>query len=70
MTTFMQGVTYVAAILAALVLFVTESSATGAPQEAAGAALALGIAIIPYCISSTMQRADLIARLRDRGSEH
>ncbi|WP_380786841.1 hypothetical protein [Sphingomonas sp. R86521] len=44
----------------------TESAANGAPQEAAGAALALGIAIIPYCISSTMQRADVIARLRDR----
>jgi hypothetical protein len=67
MTKFMQGVTYAAAILAALVLFISEGAATGAPQEAAGAALALGIAIIPYCISSTMQRADLIDRLRDRG---
>ncbi|RZT56979.1 hypothetical protein EV283_1036 [Sphingomonas sp. BK036] len=66
MTTIMQGVTYVAAILAAVVLFATESTAAGAPQEAAGAALALGIAIIPYCISSTMQRADLITHLRDR----
>jgi hypothetical protein len=63
MTGFMQGVTYFAAIVASLVLFGTESAANGAPQEAAGAALALGIAVIPYCISSTMQRAKILERL-------
>jgi hypothetical protein len=53
----MEIITYIAAVIAAFVLFATESSANGAPQEAAGAALALGIVVIPYCVTATMQRA-------------
>lgn len=61
----MKIITYVAAAIAALVLFATESAANGAPQEAAGAALSLAIIVIPYAVMATMQRAALIARRAD-----
>jgi len=56
----MRAVTYVAAILAALILVVGVGGASGAPQEAAAAALAAAVAIIPYCISATLHRARLV----------
>lgn len=61
----MQVVTYIAAVIAALLLLGTESAANGAPQEAAGAALALAVVAIPYCVTATIQRAALLNRARD-----
>ncbi len=34
-----------------LMLFATLSSSNGAPQEAAGAAISVAFAVIPYCIA-------------------
>jgi hypothetical protein len=58
----MEIITYIAAVIAVLVLWATEATANGAPQEAAGAAFAIGIAVIPYCITATMQRSRLLDR--------
>ncbi len=66
MLTIMRVVTGIAAVLALLVLFATFSTATGAPQEAAGTALALAIIIIPYCVTAMMQRSALIAAIARR----
>lgn len=60
---FIKIMTYVAAVVAGLVFFVTVSAANGAPQEAAGSAMALVIVVIPYCISATMQRARILEQL-------
>jgi microcompartment protein CcmK/EutM len=57
----MTIITYIGAGLATLILFATFSSASGAPQEAAGAALALAVVAIPYCVTATLQRARLLA---------
>jgi len=61
----MQVVTYIAAVIAALILLGIESAANGAPQEAAGAALALAVVAIPYCVTATIQRATLLNRAKD-----
>jgi hypothetical protein len=37
--------------LGVLTLISTLKSATGAPQEAAGAAMAISFAVIPYCVA-------------------
>jgi len=56
----MQIITYVCGALAALMLFSTFGSSKSAPQEAAGAAMALALVAIPYCVTATMQRARLM----------
>lgn len=44
-------ITIIFSILGALVFVGTVASSNGAPQEAAGAAMALCLAVIPYVIS-------------------
>lgn len=51
MTTLLWILTVIGALIGGLFLFVTLISANGAPQEAAGAALALGFAAIPYVLA-------------------
>lgn len=60
----MTIVTYAAGALSLLMLLVAIFGSNGAPQEAAGAALALAVIAIPYCITATMQRAKLLADRR------
>ena len=55
--------TFVGAAVGALFLLMTFG-ANGAPQEAAGAALAVAFVVIPYCVLSALQRRELIARYR------
>jgi hypothetical protein len=42
------GVTALATVVSSLLFVSTMGAANGAPQEAAGAAMALAIAVIPY----------------------
>lgn len=60
----LEILTYVGAVVGALFLFATFG-ATGAPQEAAGAALAIAFVAIPYCVCATVQRRKLISRLEE-----
>jgi hypothetical protein len=53
--------TYVGCAIGALLLLSTFA-ANGAPQEAAGAAMAVAFCVIPYCITSTLQRAALLRK--------
>ena len=48
-------VTLIATVISALVLVVTLASANGAPQEAAGAALAVALSVIPYVHTRMVQ---------------
>lgn len=48
-------ITIFATVVACLVLFVTFARSTSAPQEAAGAALAVAIVVIPYVFSRACQ---------------
>jgi hypothetical protein len=48
------GLTAVAAILAAAALFMSSMLSRSAPQQAAGAATALGIAVIPYILAKAL----------------
>ena len=43
--------TVVGSVIGGLLIFITLGSAKGAPQEAAGAAIGLSFAIIPYCLA-------------------
>jgi hypothetical protein len=58
-------VTGLAAFIAGGVLFLTVGSANGAPQEAAGAAIALAICVIPYVFTRACQAFTEMARQRD-----
>jgi len=52
---FLNLLTILGSLAGAAVLLLTFASARGAPQEAAGAALALSLAVIPYVIARTVQ---------------
>lgn len=51
MTTLLWILTCIGAILGALLLFSGLNDANGAPQEAAVAAVAIALAVIPYCLA-------------------
>ena len=57
--------TIVFACLGALLFVVTALAAKGAPQEAAGSAMALALTIIPYCF---LRGFEIFAR-NGKGSE-
>lgn len=42
------------AFLGGVVMLVGVAQATGAPQEAAAAAIGLGLAVIPYCFNRAL----------------
>ena len=52
---FFAVVIFFAGLLASAVLAITLAGSTGAPQEAAGAAIALAIVAIPYCMGRAVQ---------------
>lgn len=54
-STLLWGLTCIAALVAGLILAVTVSQADSAPQEAAGAAMAVGIAVIPYVFARSVE---------------
>jgi hypothetical protein len=59
----LEIITYAGAAIGALFLLMATFGANGAPQEAAGAALAIAFVAIPYCVCATVQRRNLISRL-------
>ena len=63
------AITVLAAGIAAVVLFLTLGSANGAPQEAAGAAIALAICVIPYVFTRACQAFTEMERQRDMLAE-
>lgn len=60
MRSFLQGTTYFFSAIAGLLLLVTIMGDMSAPQQAAGAAMAVALAVIPYVISSTYQRSRIL----------
>src|SRR5262245_2015770 len=46
----------IGALLAGVVLVLTVTGANGAPQEAAGAAIAIGLAVIPYVFARSVEK--------------
>jgi hypothetical protein len=65
---FFWMITILATGVAFFVLFVTFARSSGAPQEAAGAALAVAIVVIPYVFSRACQAmydADRQAKILD-----
>ena len=49
-------ITAVGAGLGALALIIGVAAADGAPQEAAAAAIAVGLAVIPYCFARAVSK--------------
>lgn len=78
MKAFCWVITIISCIIAGMVLLATFTSSNGAPQEAAGAAMAAAIAVIPYVFSRAVtelseskaeeQNAAIIALLKKQGS--
>ena len=58
-------ITLLAACLAGFELFFTVGSANGAPQQAAGAAMAMAICVIPYVFTRACQAFTEMGRQRD-----
>lgn len=59
-------VTYICAAIGGFLLFTGLAGANGAPQEAAAAAIAAAFVIIPYAVTSTMQRREILKKLGNR----
>ncbi|RRN54971.1 hypothetical protein EIM48_11970 [Pseudoxanthomonas sp. SGNA-20] len=51
MRTFFWVIAMLSCVLAGLILVLGVATANGAPQEAAFAAIAVGVAVIPYCFA-------------------
>lgn len=78
MKTFCWAITVIACLVSGLLLFMTLTSSNGAPQEAAGAAMAAAVAIIPYVFSRAVtelsgskaedQNEQIISLLKTRGT--
>ena len=58
-------ITMLATCLAGALLFFTFVGANGAPQEAAGAAIAVAICVIPYVFTRGCQAYSEMERLRE-----
>jgi hypothetical protein len=52
---FLWLLTIIGCVAGLFVLFFTLVGASGAPQEAAGAAIAIAFAVIPYCLARSVQ---------------
>ena len=55
-----EVLTYVGGAAAIILMALVLTGANGAPQEAAGAAMALAFVAIPYCIHGAMYRAAVV----------
>ena len=55
MTLFFYAITALGSVAGALLLIFTLVGSQSAPQQAAGAALAIGLAVIPYVFSRCVQ---------------
>lgn len=55
MLTFFYSVTAISSVVGALLLAFTVAGSQSAPQQAAGAAMAIGFAIVPYVFSRCIQ---------------
>lgn len=51
MTSFLWALTIIGALIGGIVLFMGLLTASGAPQEAAAAGIALAFTVIPYCLA-------------------
>lgn len=58
-------ITLLAACIAGAVLFITLTASSGAPQEAAGAAIALAVCVIPYVFTRACQAFAEMQRQRE-----
>ena len=56
MKTFLWILCILMTLVAGLILFVTLSQSKGAPQEAAGAAIACAVVIIPYVLARAVEK--------------
>ena len=65
MRSFFEAITFLGVLLGAFLLFMTFTSASGAPQQAAGAAMAMAVVVIPYCMTAMLQRAELLKKEKD-----
>ena len=57
------------AFLGGVVMLVGVAQATGAPQEAAAAAVGLGLAVIPYCFNRALDEFDRPAVKRQQPAQ-
>lgn len=57
--------TGIGAVCAALLLIGAFGSGMSAPQQGAAAAMALGLVVIPYCVTGVLQRRALLSKRVD-----
>lgn len=62
MRAFIGVMAFLGAVLGGIILFLTMAGSRGAPQEAAGAAIAIAFAVIPYCIHGIIWREQQAAK--------
>ena len=58
----LENITFIGAGIGALFLLLGLTSSSGAPQEAAAAAMAIAFVAIPYCVTSVLQRREIMRR--------
>lgn len=59
---FFETLTFIGAAIGGLFLLLGLTASQGAPQEAAAAGMAIAFVAIPYCVTSVLQRREIIRR--------
>jgi hypothetical protein len=52
--------TWIGAAFASLLLLTAFAGGISAPQQAAAAGMAIGLVVIPYCVTGMLQRREMI----------
>lgn len=68
MVPFLYIITLLSTVVGALVLLFSATGSQSAPQEAAGAAIAIGLAVIPYVFTRCVQLSNDFSHRRDTDS--
>lgn len=61
--------TVVGSVLGGIILILGVMSAESAPQEAAIAAIAIGLSVIPYCLARAVSERALYTKTDESGSD-
>ena len=63
---FFWYLTFFGSLAGGLFLFAVLTTAEGAPQEGAGAAIAVALAVIPYCLARSIQMVNRDRKISQR----
>jgi hypothetical protein len=66
---FMWFLTAAGSVIGGVIMILGVAGANGSPQQAAAAAIGIGCAVIPYCLTRSMSEHEQIVRREKIGAD-